>query len=77
MFGLLGASAGRTMAMTQEQPVDRIGASAAPDSEKPNVDKRALRAAGASAPPSQPRWIRNVNDYHRRQPREYACSRYG
>jgi hypothetical protein len=45
--------------------------------DEPDVVKRALRAAGTNAPPAQPRWIRNVNDYHRRQPREYAVTRFG
>jgi hypothetical protein len=63
--------------MDREHLVDRIGANAPPDSEKPNVVNRALRAASENSPPGQPRWIRNVNDYHRRQPREYAVSRFG
>jgi hypothetical protein len=63
--------------MDQEQRVDRIGANAPPDSEKPDVVKRARRAADANAPPPHATWIRNVNDYDRRQPREYAVTRFG
>jgi hypothetical protein len=65
------------MAMTRDELVDRIGGNPPPDSEKPNVVKRALRAAGANAPPAPATWIRNVNDYPRRQPREYAVTRFG
>jgi hypothetical protein len=53
------------------------GASAPPDSQKPNVDKRAFRTAGPKGPLAPSRWIRNVNDYDRRQPREYAVTRFG
>jgi hypothetical protein len=63
--------------MNQEQRVDRIGANAPPDSEKPNVVKRALRAAGANAPPAPATWIRNVNDYDRRERREFQVTRFG
>ena len=63
--------------MTETQLVDRIGDNSPPDSEKPNVVKRARRAAGANAPPAPSSWIRNVNDYHRRQPREYAVTQFG
>ena len=65
------------MTQEQEQLVDRNGVNAPPDSEKPKVDKRAFRTAGGNPPPAQPRWIRNVNDYRRRQPREYAVTRFG
>jgi hypothetical protein len=61
------------MAMTQEQLVDRMGALAPPNSEKPNR----TRAAGAKAPPAQPRWIRNVRDYDRRERHEFQVTRYG
>jgi hypothetical protein len=57
------------MAMTRDELVDRMGANAPPYSEKPNVVKGARRTAGANAPPAQPRWIRNVNDYDRRERR--------
>jgi hypothetical protein len=74
MFGLLGAFAGGTKGMTRDE---LVGENSPPDSEKPNAVKRALRAAGENSPPAQPRWIRNVNDYDRRQPREYQVSRFG
>jgi hypothetical protein len=63
--------------MAQDKRVDRTGAKAPPDSQTPNVVKRALRAVGANAPPAPTMWLRNVNDYHRRQPREYAVTRFG
>lgn len=69
--------AGGTMAMTRDERVDRIGANAPPASEKPNVDKRARRTAGAKAPPAPSSWLRNVNDYVRRQPREFQVTRFG
>jgi hypothetical protein len=63
--------------MTQDELIERIGGNPPPDSEKPNVDKRAVRAAGGNPPPALSPWIRKVNDYHRRQPREYAVTRFG
>ena len=63
--------------MTQEERVNRIGENSPPDLEKPNIVKRALRAAGENSPTTQPRWLRNVNEYVRRQPREYAVTRFG
>jgi hypothetical protein len=65
------------MAMTRDELVDRMGANAPPYSEKPNVVKGARRTAGANAPPAQPRWIRNVNDYDRRERREFQVTRFG
>jgi hypothetical protein len=61
--------------MDQEQRVDRMGANA--DSKKPKVIKRARRAAGAKAPPAPSKWIRNVNDYERRERREFQVARFG
>jgi hypothetical protein len=61
----------------REKDPDRIGANAPRDSEKPNVDNGARRAAGANAPPAHPRWIRNVNDYDRRERREFQVTRFG
>jgi hypothetical protein len=63
------------MANTQDQRVDRIAANAAaPDSEKPKVD-RVVRTAGAKAPPAEPIWIRNLNDYDRKERREFQITR--
>jgi hypothetical protein len=59
--------------MNQEQRVDRMGANALPNPEKPNR----ARAAGAKAPSAPPRWIRNVRDYDRRQPREFQVMHFG
>ncbi len=63
--------------MDQERLVDRMGANAPPDSQKPKVDKHALRTAGAKGPPAPSRWIRPVADYDRHEPREFQVSRYG
>jgi hypothetical protein len=65
------------MAMTRDELVSRIGGNSPPASEKPNVVKRALRAAGENSPPPPATWIRNVNDYVRRQPREFQVTRFG
>ena len=65
------------MATTRDELVDRIGGSAPPDSERPKVVKRALRAAGGNPPPAQPRWLRPIGSFVRRQPREYAVTRFG
>jgi hypothetical protein len=62
--------------MTRNEPVDRMGANALPDVEKPKVDKRA-RTAGARAPQAPSRWLRPLADYDRRQPREYQVTRFG
>ena len=61
--------------MDREQLVDRMAAKA--DSKKPNVVKRARRAAGAKGPPAPSKWIRNVNDYDRQQRREFQFARLG
>jgi hypothetical protein len=63
--------------MTQEPLVDRIGANAPPDSEKPKVDKRAFRTAGAKGPIAPSMWLKPLADYDRRQPREFQVSRFG
>jgi hypothetical protein len=65
------------MATTRDERVDRIGGSAPPDSERPKVDKRAFRTAGAKGPPAPSRWIRPIAAYDRRQPREYQVTRFG
>jgi hypothetical protein len=76
MFGPMGV-AGGTMAITRDERVDRIGENSPPDSEKPNVVNRALRASGGNPPPAQPSWIRPLADFDRRERREYQVSRYG
>ena len=63
--------------MDQEQLVDRIGAKAPPDSQKPQADKRTFRKVGAKAPAAPSAWLRPLADYDRRQPREYAVTRFG
>ena len=63
--------------MTRDELVDRIGANAPPNSEKPNVVKRARRAAGGNPPPAPSRWLRNVNEYARRERCEFQVARYG
>ena len=62
--------------MDREQLVDRIGAKAPSNSEKPNVNKRAVRAAGANAPAPAP-WLRSLSDYERRERHEYQVTRFG
>ena len=63
--------------MDQEQLVDRMGAKAPLNSEKPKVDKRAFRTAGAKGPPAPSTWLKPLADYDRRQPREFAVARFG
>ena len=63
--------------MTRDELVDRIGANAPPNSEKPKVDKRAFRKAGAKGPPAPSTWLKPLADYDRHQPREYAVTRFG
>jgi hypothetical protein len=42
-----------------------------------NGIKGAKSDSGPFGPAALSPWIRNVNDYHRRQPREYAVTRFG
>ena len=63
--------------MNREQLVDRIGANAPPDSEKPKVVNRALRAAGAKAPPARATWLKPLGSYDRRERREFQVTRFG
>jgi hypothetical protein len=66
------------MANTRDELVDRIAAHAAPDQPdvKENKGPRNHTAANA-APAAQPSWLRNVNDYARRERREFQVSRFG
>ena len=63
--------------MSRDKLVDRIAANAAPDSEKPNVVNRALRAAGENSPPAHPLWLRPLANYDRREAKEFGLSRFG
>jgi hypothetical protein len=62
--------------MDREPPVDRIGAKAPPDSQKPNVDPGAGRADGAKASPSTA-WLKPLDSYDRRERREFQVTRFG
>ena len=63
--------------MTQDARVDRMGANAAPNSDKPKADKRTIRIAGAKGSAAPPSWLRPIADYDRRQPREHEVMRFG
>jgi hypothetical protein len=63
--------------MIRDELVDRIGANAPPDSEKPNVVKCALRAVRANAPPAPATWLKPLGSYDRRERREYQVTRFG
>jgi hypothetical protein len=76
MVGSLGV-AGGTMAITQDKRVERIAAFAAPGSKDAKENKAARNHAAANAAPAPSRWIRNINDYDRRERREYQVSRFG
>jgi hypothetical protein len=65
------------MAITQDERVDRIGANAAPVQPDVKENKGPRNHTASNAAPAQPRWIRNVHDYDRRQPREYQVTRFG
>jgi hypothetical protein len=81
------------MANTQDQRVDRIAANAAaPDSEKPKVDRVARAAkpgpkksntaqgkqpAGAKAAPERSAWLKRLDSYDRHERREFQVTRYG
>ena len=63
--------------MDQQQRVDRIAGNPAPDPEKPNVVKRAIRAAAGNPAPARPSWLKRLESYDRQQRREFQVSRYG
>jgi hypothetical protein len=63
--------------MNREHLVDRLAANAAPASENARGNKDAKNASAANAAAAQPRWLRNVNDYVRSQPRECQVMRFG
>jgi hypothetical protein len=63
--------------MDQEQLVDRMGAKAPPDSEKPKAVNRAVRAAGAKGPPARSAWLKPLDSYDRQERREYQVTRFG
>jgi hypothetical protein len=57
--------------MAQDKRVDGKGANAAPDSKKPKVVTRALRATGESSPPARLAWLKPIADYKRHR----GCAR--
>jgi hypothetical protein len=63
--------------MDREQLVDRTGAKAPPDSQKPKVDKRTIRTAGAKGPAAPSMWIRPLDSYDRRERCEFQVTRFG
>jgi hypothetical protein len=63
--------------MDQEQLVDRMVAKAPLNSEKPKADKRTIRTAGAKGPAAPSAWLKALDSYDRRQPREYQVTRFG
>jgi hypothetical protein len=72
--------------MTQEEAntqrvaysrVDRIAPNEAPVQPDVKENKGPRNHAVGKPTPAPSMWIRNVNDYHRRQPREYAVTRFG
>jgi hypothetical protein len=65
------------MAITRDELVDRMGANAPPDSEKPKVVNRALQAAGGNPAPARAPWLKPLDFYDRQQRREFQVSRYG
>lgn len=48
-----------------------------PNSEKPNVDKHAVRAAGAKEPAAHARWLKPLGAYDRRHRCEFQVTRFG
>jgi hypothetical protein len=74
MFGPWGS---RKETMAQDKRVDRKGANAAPDSKKPKVVTRALRATGESSPPARLAWLKPIADYKRHQTKAFAVTRFG
>jgi hypothetical protein len=45
--------------------------------ENARENKDSKNASAANAAATQPRWLRNVNDYVRQQPHEYQVMRFG
>ena len=64
--------------MDRELLVDRIAANAAADQPDVKDNKGAHNHTAANAAPAeQPRWLQPIANYVRRQPREYAVTRFG
>jgi hypothetical protein len=64
--------------MDREERVDRIAATnVAPGRKDAKENKGAQNRAATNVAAAPSRWIRNVNDYHRRQPREFQVTRFG
>ena len=60
------------MANTRDELVDRIARNQAPGASKAKGDGKAGARNQATAP-----WLKRLDCYHRRQPREYAVTRFG
>ena len=69
--------AGGTMAMIREQRVDRIAGNPAPASENAHGNKDAKNASAANAAHAQPKWIRPLGSYDRRERCEFQVARFG
>jgi hypothetical protein len=65
------------MAITRDKLVDRIAANAAPVQPDVKENKGARNHTAANAATARAPWIRNVNDYDRRERREFQVTRFG
>jgi hypothetical protein len=62
--------------MNQEQLVDRTGAKAPPDSEKPKAVRK-VRAVWRKGPPTRSAWLKPLDAYDRRERCEFQVARFG
>jgi hypothetical protein len=63
--------------MNQEQRGERIESKLPPEAKNARENSRENKAGGNNLPPAAPSWLGNINDFVRRQPREYAVTRFG
>jgi hypothetical protein len=78
MFGLLGAFAGGTMAMTQDELVDRDAApNGALDRKHVKENNGAQNYAAPNGVPARAPWLKRLDSYDRQQRREFQVTRYG
>ena len=63
--------------MPQDERVDCIAGNPAPDQPDVKENKGARNRIAGDPAPAPRSWLRNINDFVRRQPREYDVARFG
>jgi hypothetical protein len=68
---------GRTMAMSRDELVDHIAPNGAPGSKTAKENNGAQSHAAPNGATAWAPWIRNANEYDRRERREFQVTRFG